>query len=110
MIQVKYFTSRVSNNPDKQKRQSIYIDALESENIKIIYGNYQDGSEECKRCGNIWRTAKEKMTDVNIATSIIIAFKDEYDMAMLISGDSDLVPPIRAVHEHFKNKRVFVAS
>lgn len=110
LVQVKYFTSRVSNSPDKQKRQSIYIDALESENIKIIYGNYQDGSEECKRCGNIWRSAKEKMTDVNIATSIIIdAFKDEYDMAMLISGDSDLVPPIKAVHEHFKNKRVFVA-
>ena len=93
--QIKYFTSRVSNNPDKQKRQSTYIDALESVNVKIIYGNYQDGSEECKRCGHIWRTAKEKMTDVNIATSMIIdAFKDEYDMAMLISGDSDLVPPI----------------
>lgn len=28
---------------------------------------------------------------------------------MLISGDSDLVPPIKAVHEIFKNKRVFVA-
>jgi len=50
------------------------------------------------------------MTDVNIATSIIIdAFKDECDMAMLISGDSDLVPPIRSVYEHFKNKRVFIA-
>jgi hypothetical protein len=30
-------------------------------------------------------------------------------MAMLISGDSDLVPPIKAVHENFPNKRVFVA-
>jgi len=108
--EIKYFTSRVSNNPDKQKRQSIYIDALESAGIKIIYGNYQDGSEECKRCGHTWRTAKEKMTDVNIATHIIMdAYKDSYDMAMLISGDSDLVPPIKAVHENFSNKRVFVA-
>lgn len=107
LIAVKYFTSRVSNNPDKQKRQSTYIDALESVNVKIIYGNYQDGSEDCRRCGHVWRTAKEKMTDVNIATSIIIdAFKDEYDMAMLISGDSDLVPPIKAIHVNFKNKRV----
>ena len=41
----------------------------------------------------------EKMTDVNIATHLIIdAFQDRYDMAMLISGDSDLVPPIKAVH------------
>jgi hypothetical protein len=39
LIEVKYFTSRVSNNPDKQKRQSLYIDALESIGIKIIYGN-----------------------------------------------------------------------
>jgi uncharacterized LabA/DUF88 family protein len=110
LIGIKYFTSRVSNNPDKQKRQSTYIDALESTGTKIIYGNYQDGSTECKRCGHVWRTAKEKMTDVNIATAIIVdAFKNEYDMAMLISGDSDLTPPIREVHNLFKDKRVFIA-
>jgi len=110
LIDIKYFTSRVSNNPDKQKRQSTYIDALESIGIKIIYGNYQDGSIECKRCGNLWRTAKEKRTDVNIATAIIVdAYTDQYDMAMLISGDSDLTPPIIEVHNLFKNKRVFIA-
>lgn len=110
LIGVKYFTSRVSNSPDKQKRQSIYIDALESTGAKIIYGNYQDGSQECKRCGHIWRSAKEKMTDVNIATAIMVdAFQDNYDTAMLISGDSDLTPPIREVHRLFNNKRVFIA-
>jgi uncharacterized LabA/DUF88 family protein len=108
--EIKYFTSRVSNNPDKQKRQSTYIDALESTKIKILYGNYQDGSEECRRCGHIWRTAKEKMTDVNIATSMIVdAFNDLFDMALLISGDSDLVPPIKAVHTNFNTKRVVIA-
>lgn len=30
-------------------------------------------------------------------------------MAMLISGDSDLVPPIKSIHETFKNKRVLIA-
>ncbi len=50
------------------------------------------------------------MTDVNIATQILIdAYQDKYDMAMLISGDSDLVPPIKAIHDNFKSKRVFVA-
>lgn len=110
LIEMKYFTSRVSNNPDKQKRQSIYIDALESIGIKIIYGNYQDGIVSCLRCGHIWKSAKEKMTDVNIATSIIIdAYMNKYDIAMLISGDTDLIPPIRAVHSIFKDKRVLVA-
>ena len=110
LIEVKYFTSRVSHNPDKQKRQSLYIDALKSIGVKIIYGNYQDGNVTCLRCGHIWKSAKEKMTDVNIATSIIIdAYKNEYDMAMLISGDTDLVPPIREVHALFKDKRVMIA-
>jgi uncharacterized LabA/DUF88 family protein len=108
--EVKYFTSRVSNNPDKQKRQTTYLEALESTGVKLFYGNYQSDSVECKRCGNIWASFNEKMTDVNIATQMLIdAYGDKYDMAMLISGDSDLVPPMKAVHELFNKKRVFVA-
>ena len=50
------------------------------------------------------------MTDVNIATQMLIdAYQDKFDMAMLISGDSDLVPPIKAIHTLFAQKRVFVA-
>lgn len=110
LIEVKYFTSRVGNNPDKQKRQSTYIDALETTNVKVLYGHYQSSSIECKRCGNNWPTYNEKMTDVNIATQMLIdAYQDRFDMAMLISGDSDLVPPIKAIHSLFTQKRVFVA-
>jgi len=39
--QIKYFTSRVSNNPEKQVRQTKYIEALETRGIKIFYGHYQ---------------------------------------------------------------------
>jgi uncharacterized LabA/DUF88 family protein len=110
LAEVKYFTARVANNPDKQKRQSIYLEALYEAGVKIFYGQYQMNDLECYRCGHIWLDAKEKMTDVNIATHLLVdAYQDKYDMAMLISGDSDLVPPIKAVHENFPNKRVFVA-
>lgn len=110
IVAVKYFTSRVSNNPNKQKRQTIYLEALETQGVEIIYGHYQSNSIECNRCGHIWMDQKEKMTDVNIATHLIVdAYQDRYDMAMLISGDSDLVPPIKAVHSLFKQKRVFVS-
>lgn len=107
---VKYFTSRVNGNPDKQKRQSTYLEALEVKNIEIIYGQYNNNTEECCRCGNIWSNPKEKMTDVNIATSLLAdAFDDEFDVAILISGDSDLVPPIKIINQKFKNKKVFIA-
>ncbi len=110
IIEIKYFTSRVSNDPDKQKRQTTYVEALESVGIKIFYGHYQSDRTECKLCGNIWPTYHEKMTDVNIATQMLLdAYQDKFDMAMLISGDSDLVPPMQAIHELFTKKRVFVA-
>ena len=79
------------------------------ETNKVLYGHYQSSSIECKRCGYNWPTYNEKMTDVNIATQMLIdAYEDRFDMAMLISGDSDLVPPIKAIHLLFKQKRVFV--
>jgi uncharacterized LabA/DUF88 family protein len=110
IIEIKYFTSRVSNDPDKQKRQTTYLEALESVGIKIFYGHYQSDRTECKLCGNMWPTYHEKMTDVNIATQMLLdAYQDKFDMAMLISGDSDLVPPMKAIHEQFTKKRVFVA-
>jgi hypothetical protein len=73
-------------------------------------GSIKMPSGQCNKCGHIWKTAKEKMTDVNIATTMLIdSFNDAFDSAMLISGDSDLVPPIKAVHLNFSEKRVLVA-
>lgn len=109
LIEIKYFTSRITNNPQKQKRQTTYLEAIETTEVKIIYGLYKAKQIECENCGHNWNISNEKMTDVNIATHIIIdAFHDKYDTAILISGDSDLVPPIKAVHQNFPNKVVSV--
>ena len=109
VVAIKYFTSRVSNNPSKQKRQTLYLEALETTGIKIIYGLYKAKEIACNNCGHAWQISNEKMTDVNIATHMLIdAFTDVYDTAILISGDSDLVPPIKAVHQHFPDKAVSV--
>ncbi|MCB0596021.1 MAG: NYN domain-containing protein [Lewinellaceae bacterium] len=110
LCDVKYFTSRVSNDHGKQKRQTTYLEAIEVQGAKLIYGQYQANTEECYRCGNIRQSPKEKMTDVNIATHLLVdAIHDRYDTAILVSGDSDLVPPIKAVHQNFTEKGVVVA-
>lgn len=110
LVAVKYFTSLVSNNPSKEKRQRDYISALKTTNTIIIYGHYKSKPKSCFSCHHTWNDNEEKMTDVNIAVHMLTdAMDDVYDMAMLISGDSDLVPPIRAVHSKFPTKRVMVA-
>jgi len=59
--------------------------------------------------GYFWAISNEKQTDVNIATHLLVdAFNDKYDTAILISGDSDLVPPVKAVHNQFSCKAVSV--
>lgn len=109
LISVKYFTSRITKDPERQKRQNTYLEALEAAGVKILYGKFQADKVECLRCGRIWINYNEKLTDVNLATHMLVdAYKDQYDTAVLVSGDSDLVPPVRSVHENFSNKRVFI--
>ena len=51
------------------------------------------------------------MTDVNIAVELLgDAQDDAFDTAIIISGDSDLTPPVRATLERYPGKRVIVAS
>ena len=110
LIDVKYFTARIRNNPKKVKRQNIYLEALNTSEVQIIYGQYYSKKESCNRCSNSWIKNEEKMTDVNIAVHILTdAIENKYDKAIIISGDSDLVPPIKAIHKFFKRKKIVVA-
>jgi uncharacterized LabA/DUF88 family protein len=46
---------------------------------------------------------KEKGSDVNLATELLVdGFSDAYDVAVVISNDSDLTAPIRAVRNSLK--------
>ncbi|HLC15886.1 MAG TPA: NYN domain-containing protein [Thermodesulfovibrionia bacterium] len=111
LLCTKYFTSHISIPPDKQKRQSIFIEALETlENFYIYFGIYQDNAIKCNRCGNIIQKPNEKMTDVNIATEMLSdAFQDNFDEAILVSADSDLSAPIKKVKQLFPVKKIIVA-
>jgi hypothetical protein len=109
LIETNYFTSRINGNPPAQKRQNTYIEALQATGVLVTFGQFQSVSEKCKACGNDWFKQNEKMTDVNIATKMLSdAFQDRFDIAFLISGDTDLVPPIREIHRLFPKKSVTV--
>jgi uncharacterized LabA/DUF88 family protein len=108
LLYTKYFTSRVSNNAEKQKRQNIFIDAVCTQpQVKIFYGKYQMNPRVCNSCGVSELIPNEKMTDVNIAVELLAdAFSDAFDTALLISADSDLVAPVRKVRSLFPQKKI----
>ena len=119
----KYFTARIAGPKgndtsrhaqqltEKRKRQTVYLDALSTRNnLTIFEGNYLAKKRKCRKCNAHWTIHEEKMTDVNIATELLVdAFQDKFDTALLISADSDLVSPVRSICELFPNKRVVVA-
>jgi uncharacterized LabA/DUF88 family protein len=111
LVFTKYFTSRVSYPSDKERRQSTFLDALETlSDFRIYYGHYQANLQRCRKCGSKVLVPSEKMTDVNIAVEMMSdAYQDLFDVALVISADSDLTAPVLAIKNLFPDKRVIVA-
>lgn len=108
-----YFSARIRDNGRNaadQKRQSDYLEALALQGVQTQFGHYLQKNRVCRSCGATWQDYEEKMTDVNVAIQVLAdAFDDTFDVALVISGDSDLTTPIRRVRERFPSKRVIVA-
>jgi uncharacterized LabA/DUF88 family protein len=109
LVAVNYFTACVTSPEDKRKRQLSYIEALvHHSSINVIKGKFLETDFQCRHCAKTWKKREEKMTDVAIATELLIgAVRNEYDVAILVSGDSDLVPPVQALKSQFGHKRIF---
>jgi uncharacterized LabA/DUF88 family protein len=108
LVSVKYFTARVRGPDDKRQRQGAYLDALNAQSeAEIIYGKFYRKQRRCSACGAEWTTHEEKMTDSAIASNLVAdAFREEFDTAFLVGGDTDIVPAIKMVRRHFPLKRI----
>ena len=108
-----YFTARVSAGGQSQssRRQSLWLEALEARpDLTTHFGHYLPKQQSCRKCGATWTSYEEKMTDVNIASQLLVdAYEDRFDTAILISGDSDLTTPIQRIRDQFTGKRLIVA-
>jgi uncharacterized LabA/DUF88 family protein len=111
LVFTKYFTSMVTYPEDKLRRQTLFIDALRTQdNFEIFFGQFQTNPRLCRNCGNKEYVPQEKMTDVNIAVEMMKdAYQNAFDTALLISGDGDLTAPLVAIKDLFPEKRIIVA-
>lgn len=110
--EVQYFTAGVKNDPEGARRQSTYLDALEAHcpHVYLVEGRFQEKPRVCRSCGAVWIGYEEKETDVNIATALIEdAVEDRYDIAILVSGDSDLRPAVAAV-KRLRPEKLIIAA
>lgn len=101
LVQVKYFTAPVLNEPDAASRQDTYVKALLAQNpglVTVVNGRYQSRDVRCRSCGHARPVHEEKETDVNIAVHLVAdALSHVCQDALLVSADSDLAPAVEMV-------------
>jgi len=112
LVLVRYFTSRIKNDPEKQKRQTLYLDALgtlDGNRLVIHYGDYQSIAVTCRHCNKKFQHDQEKQTDVNISVYMMSDSisksadgSNKVDDLILITADSDQCPSVRAVRDFGK--------
>ena len=104
-----YFTALAMWNPVKVKKHKLFIRANEFNVVHVMYGEFKKRDKFCNLCKKRYRTFEEKQTDVNIAIQLFkLSIENKYDKAIIISGDSDLIPSINAVRKTFPNKQIGV--
>lgn len=122
IVSVNYFTAYAHWLPESVSRHKIYVKALKQNDIDVILGKFKDTGVYCReirhrdsafrlsRCNSCRSSSHshiEKETDVNIAVHLLKnAAKDLFDTAILVSGDSDLVPAVKAFKELYPNKKI----
>jgi len=104
-----YFTAYPTRDFNRYKRHQNYIRALRTEKIKVVFGEYKSKMRFCAKCKTSVPVFEEKLTDVNIAIQMIcLGYQNKFDKAIVISGDTDLLPAIDAVRHLFHDKKVGV--
>lgn len=113
LTHVHYFTAMVtgSGQPHARARQQDYLDALEAHcpNVTVHVGRFQAKTMTCRSCGGTWTSHEEKESDVSLGVRLVEdAALRLYDVALVISADSDMLPAIRAARRLAPAARVLV--
>jgi hypothetical protein len=110
VIAIKYYTARISarpGNPGTPNDQQIYLRALRTiPNLSITYGHFLTHPVSMALTGvtptkRVWvDKTEEKGSDVNLAAHLVRdAFRAAFQVAVLITNDSDLAEPVRIVRQ-----------
>lgn len=104
-----FATHRIPRDPDVVNRHRKYIQCLEDTGVQSHIGKFKVKNSSCYSCGRRLVHHEEKETDVAIGVHILeVLFRDECDTAVIITGDTDIAPAIRAAKRLFPAKRIIV--
>ena len=109
LAKVIYFTASPLNK-EKSRHQSAFLNAnrlLNGDRFEVVRGKYISKEIKCPRCKYAIIRPEEKKTDVNISIRMLAdCVMDKTDIVALVSGDSDLLPPVEFIQHNCPGKQV----
>lgn len=112
---------RNKTRPGTTDRHLTYINALKHSGVQVVLGNFKEkrnsfyyscaSASTADKCEIFRVSHEEKETDVRIACKLLeLAVQDAFDTCLLLSADSDLVPPIETLNVLAPDKKVVLVT
>lgn len=94
--------------PDVTVRHLAYIECLRSTGVQVELAQFKQKRTKCPHCSLVITRHEEKGTDVAVAVKLVeLCATDQCDAVVLLTGDSDLAPAVRAAQRQFPKKEMF---
>lgn len=107
LTRVLWCTATITDDVPKMLRHRAYLKALESTGVIAVEGHFIREEYDCDHCQKSWWKRTEKEGDVNVAINLISdAHRDLYDVAYLLTADSDQAATAKMLRETFAPKRL----
>jgi uncharacterized LabA/DUF88 family protein len=110
-----YYFSALATHLEKRKpgvtaRHRSYIECLRLTQVIPVLGRFKFKSIRCHVCHTENPHFEEKETDVALAAKLFeLLHRREAETVVLVSGDTDLAPAIRAARSLFRDSRICIA-
>lgn len=109
LVELNYFSAKPKGSDKSQRQETFFSSNKVNSKFQLHLGKFLKKKVTCNVCGNVRNTFEEKQTDVDIAVKMIgdVVF-DKCDISILVSADSDLIPPINFIKEFNPSHKIFV--
>ena len=107
---VNYYSAYATWLPGTSTRHRQYTAALAATGVALHMSRFSTRRHRCFTCGASWDSHEEKQTDVQMAVDIVAdCLENKFDLALVITADSDLNPAISKVRET-RGKRLLMIA
>jgi uncharacterized LabA/DUF88 family protein len=108
---VYYFTTPPLNIQKKNRQGLLFLanNLLNGNRFEVIEGKFYEKEYTCPNCKHKYTIPEEKRTDVNICAQMMLdCTLNNTDVLILVSADSDLVPPLELIKKYHPDKKIRV--